>query len=633
VILATGVTASGEEELEAFRARCEELASEIDLSDVWEVVQDEATRMSLDDLAELHWGPSYDPAQRVALLLHLERSSLYFANENESYRARSQDIVQEAKTRTKRKADNARAEASLVQALSRGTLPVQMTQHQSSLLEHLRGFVIHGDNYTRSAAARNLLEKLDSSTRDLERLGFELLARVGVFSPDEPLELERAGIVRQFSEDVEAEAEAIELPGLLESPRRRDMTAMPALTIDDAGTEDRDDALSLEVEAPRPDHSEKVYRIAVHIADAGTLIPPGGPLDQESDRRMATLYLPELKVTMLPPQLTNRTGSLVAGERRVALSVLARITESATVLDWEVVPSVVRSQEALSYREADEAISNPNAPWHPVLVALNRIALSLGSKRVNAGAINIERPEMMVKVNGSGEVRVEVLPRYTPARMMVAEFMILCNWLLADFCRREGLPAAYRSQSAPDLGDVPAELPEGPLRRYLIMRRFRRAELGTVPAAHDGLGVPLYVQATAPLRRYPDLVMQRQISHFIRSGQPLYSAQEIASVAHRAQLQLKELTRLEEDRKRYWFLKYLHQQISQPETADEASLFRAVVLDNQPRRTALLELADYPFRFRAEVPGDHAPGDTVTLRLHGVDLWRREGQFVHERPE
>ena len=165
------------------------------------------------------------------------------------------------------------------------------------------------------------------------------------------------------------------------------------------------------------------------------------------------------------------------------------------------------------------------------------------------------------------------------------------------------------------------------------MRRLRRAEVSTVPRAHSGLGLPVYVHATSPLRRYPDLILQRQIGHFLSTGEPLYSTEEVASVAQRAEVQLPELSRIEEQRRRYWFLRFLKQRLEGDRDADEETLFDAVVLDNPARRPALLELADYPFRFRAELPASFVLGGTVTLKLHGVDLWRRTGQFVHVREE
>ena len=623
VVLATGVTVTGMEEIEDLRRRCQGLASEIDLSEVWEVARDEAAPMSLDDLAELYWGASSDAVRTIALLLHLERESLYFARDNGGYEARSERTVRDMQARSQREAQNAQEAESLTEHLSRAELPAEMTHHQSRQLEYLRGYVVHGDNYTRAAAARSLLEKVKVGTRDLQRLGFDLLVGVGTFSPDEPLELERAGIEDEFPQGVLTEAEAVDLSRALDQPERKDLTAVPAVTVDDTETRDRDDAISLEVESTAEAGNTPVYLVGVHIADAAALIPATGALDQEAGRRIATLYLPEHRITMLPPELSDRVGSLVPGERRPALSLIARVTEDGKVLDSEVVPSVIRSRAALSYNEADQAIADATDRWHGLLAPLSRIAQSLCKRREDAGAINVEGLEMIIKVTTSGDVEVRVQARATPARTMVSELMILSNSLLADFCRREGVPAAYRSQSVPDLAGLPEERRGSPVGRYEVMRRLPPADLDTIPAPHGGLGVQAYIQATSPLRRYPDLVMQRQIRHFLTSRQHLYSPEAIAVVAQQAEVQLRELRKLEEARRRYWFLKYLKQRIP------EASLYEAVVLNRRPGRPALLELVEYPFRVQAELPDSCQPGHSVKLRLHGVDLWHRVGQFVY----
>ena len=629
VLMATGIVVSEEEEVEEFRQRCDALASDIDLADVWELASDEVAAMSLDDLADLYWGPTKDPAHMAALLVHLHRESIYFEAADDGYAPRSQATVRETLDRRQRNADNAREAGSLMDCLSRGELPQEKTRHQSGLLEHLRGYVIHGDNYTRSAAARTLLETVESGSRDYQRLGFELLVRAGVLAQDEPLELERAGIPDKFPNDALVEAASIDPSMTLEEPGRRDLTGLPTFTVDDAGTEDRDDALSLEVEEPDSGHPQTIYRIGIHIADAGALIPPDGAIDREASRRMATLYVPDRKTYMLPPEVSKRTGSLVPGETRAVLSLMVRVTESGEVVGWEVQGSTIRSDIALTYEAADGAIEDVDHVWHRSLDSAHKVALSLRLGRERAGAINLERPEMLFHVQPSGEVDVRVLSRSTPARLMVTELMILCNSLLAEFCRREQIPAPYRSQSVPEMTDVMTATPEGPLRWYLAARRLLPAELNTVPGAHAGLGVPAYIQATSPLRRYHDLVVQRQIGRYLSSGTPLYSTEAISEVAQRAEVQLREIRKLEEERNRYWFLKYLKHCIQRDDSSDGPRLFQAVVLDSPQRRTALVELVEYPFRTRAELPDSYGPGDTATLRLHGVDLWQRSGQFIH----
>ena len=119
---------------------------------------------------------------------------------------------------------------------------------------------------------------------------------------------------------------------------------------------------------------------------------------------------------------------------------------------------------------------------------------------------------------------------------------------------------------------------------------------------------------------------QRQVGRFLAEGKPAYGPEEVESLAQRAEVQLRELSRIEEGRRRYWLLRYLEDARMPPSGPD---LFEAVVLDTGGRRTALLELLEFPFRVRAELPRATAAGEIVTLRLQGVDLWRRVGLFVH----
>ena len=166
-----------------------------------------------------------------------------------------------------------------------------------------------------------------------------------------------------------------------------------------------------------------------------------------------------------------------------------------------------------------------------------------------------------------------------------------------------------------------------------MMRRFAPAQSGTTAAPHGGLGVPAYIQATSPLRRYPDMVMQRQITHYLSTGEPLYSVEDITSVAGRADVQLRAMGKLEDERRRYWLLKFFKLRMEQAPDDKEASPFKAIVLENQPRRSAMLELVDYPFRVRARLPDAISPGATVILRLHSVDLWEKRANFIHESDE
>ena len=623
VMLATGVLAGEAGRFEEFCDTAREASGEIDLTEVWDVLTDEQEESSLEDLAGLYWPASPGALELTALLLCLERTSDLFVSDGGKYRPRTREDLANLLERRRREAENARDAHELVEAMSAGRLPEAMSPHQRSLIEVLEGYAVHGEELPRRQAARELVQASSPPTRDLQRACFEMLVRSGVFDPDEPLELRRAGIRGDFPPQALDEARTTAATFAPIGADREDLTHLDAVTIDDEETLDRDDALSLEA-------LESGYRLGVHIADTATLVPREGPMDREADRRMASLYLPERTIPMLPDDLTRGAGSLDPGEKRMAVSLLAELTSEGDLTSWRVVPSMVRSAAALSYQAVD-ALLQDEGPRREMIEGLCRLAVALRRKREEQGAVNLDQAEMNVKVRESGEIEVSVRDRSSPGNQIVAELMILCNSLLARFCSKNGLPAVYRSQRRPDLSDMPDlsgvnERAAPVIMRHNIARRMQAARVSTEPMAHQGLGVAAYLQATSPLRRYPDLVVQRQVGEFLGSGKPMYALDEVESVAQRAEVQMRELSRIEEGRRRYWFLKYLEDARMPPVGPD---LFEAVVLDNGGRRTALLELVEFPFRPRAELPKSVAAGEVVTLRLQGVDLWRRVGLFVH----
>ncbi len=642
IVLTTQIFANGDEEIADFRRQSEDIADTVDISELWEVVCDEQIALPFEDLSELYWGADASAAQRVALLICLDKDSLYFESGKEGYAPRKPSAVQETLARRKRQAQQSAEADELLACLETGSLHPTLTSHQQMLMDSIRSYVVFGDDYTRSALVKTLLNKMERKTGNLQRLAFNVLVSCGELDPDEPLELMREDIAEAFSADALAAAESVEESELLSDPNRVDLTALQTFTIDDSDTQDRDDALSLELIQPE-DGCQRKYRIGVHITDAGALIPQGSALDEEANRRMASLYIPDRKIPMLPTAISHDKGSLEAGRRRAALSLLADISADGEILRSEVKPSVIISNAALSYDEADNAISDARHDNHDLLANLHSLAQALKRRREDAGAVNIDRPELLIKVISPNDVQVKVIERASPARQMVAECMVLCNSLLASFCRDHDIPASYRSQSAPDFTDLGAGLPpgvdvgDGALRQYLMMRRFAPAETRTSPAPHGGLGVSAYIQATSPLRRYPDMVMQRQIAHYLTAGEPLYGEEEISSVAARADVQLRAMSKLEDERRRYWLLKFFKLRLEHAPKADESaessSIYNAIVLENQPRRSAMLELADYPFRARVRLPDAVNPGDTVTLRLHSIDLWEKRANFIHAPDE
>jgi exoribonuclease-2 len=141
---------------------------------------------------------------------------------------------------------------------------------------------------------------------------------------------------------------------------------------------------------------------------------------------------------------------------------------------------------------------------------------------------------------------------------MVAEWMIAANQAAAQFCHENNLPCIYRVQEsiAPEREDE-----EGAARSHV------RAQLKPERAPHRDLGVDGYTQITSPLRRYSDLVMQRQIVSFLQTGKPHYSQTDLWARALSIEDMTRRIQRLESRADLYWKCVYLSQHLGETYTA------------------------------------------------------------------
>jgi exoribonuclease-2 len=100
-----------------------------------------------------------------------------------------------------------------------------------------------------------------------------------------------------------------------------------------------------------------------------------------------------------------------------------------------------------------------------------------------------------------------------------------------------------------------------------MQRRFlSRFVLDHKSGKHSGLGLDAYVTATSPIRKYFDLITQRQIRAVLGLEQP-YNSEEIDQLIQMLQLPMSYVSRIQFGRQRYWLLKYLEQYVGHKEEA------------------------------------------------------------------
>ncbi|AFZ67149.1 ribonuclease catalytic domain-containing protein [Deinococcus peraridilitoris] len=329
------------------------------------------------------------------------------------------------------------------------------------------------------------------------------------------------------------------LPG----EERLDLSHLSALAIDDEGSSDPDDALSLERLVL--ENGEAGWRLWVHVADAAALVAPDGEIDREARKRGATLYLPETTVPMLPEPITGQLG-LGLADTSPALSIAVQLSAAFEPQGAEVHLTRIRVTR-LTYAEAQRAL---DAGQPGPLQELAALAVTARTRREAAGAVMLELPEVRVRVR-DGEVIITPLPPLQ-SRAVVQEAMMLAGESVATWAQQRDLPLPFAAQDPPLARVEGEQLAQQWARRKSLSRTRFSPRAGR----HAGLGLQAYAQATSPLRRYLDLVVHQQLRAALRGERPLTGAEIAARIAE-ADLAAGAVRAAERAANRHWTLVYL----------------------------------------------------------------------------
>ena len=394
-----------------------------------------------------------------------------------------------------------------------------------------------------------------------ERIGF--LGEPGV---DIEIVLRSYGLPPRFPKPVVEESEAFpeEVPedDLL---GRRDFRDHRVVTIDGETAKDFDDA----VEVERTAHG---FRLGVHIADVSHYVAEKTALDDEALSRGTSVYFPGRVLPMLPERLSNGLCSLNPRVDRLVLSAILETDGKGRVIKSEFVKGVIRSAHRMTYTEVARLLeTTPTAAdrsrYGPLLEdfrAMAELAAILRRRREARGSIDFDLPDADVVLDDEGLVVGIVPESRNVAHRLIEEFMLAANEAVAKKLLFSKQPAIYRVHDRPDpdrlvdlrevlesfgyelkgdLEEVPPAAfqrilrevhgkPEERLLSDLLLRAQRKALYSEECRGHYALAAPHYCHFTSPIRRYPDLVVHRQLTRLLEEGRPV-AAKDFEAVNER----------------------------------------------------------------------------------------------------
>jgi ribonuclease R len=348
------------------------------------------------------------------------------------------------------------------------------------------------------------------------------------------------GLNPAFADPVRREAAAASAAADTPGPRL-DCRETVSMTIDPERARDYDDALSLERDA------EGRRVLGVHIADVAHFVPAGGALDSEACRRGNSAYLPDAVVPMLPETLSNGICSLKPDTDRLVLSVFLTVDAAGQIVGRRFARAVIRSTRRLTYSRVMALLDGSDADAEPLpdavadrLRALAELAAQLRRRRFAKHALDLDMPECELTLDGDGMITGVRVVRSDAAHQLVEECMVAANEAVALELHNRRVPGVHRVHDPPaqdrldELQAVLAQMGYHPgdlsnprhLAAFLrsvrgdamahavqlaVLKSMNRAIYSATAIGHYGLAKRFYLHFTSPIRRYPDLVVHRQL--------------------------------------------------------------------------------------------------------------------------
>lgn len=586
------------EALKATVVRRESLKQEIDLKELWELLNEEGEWIDLTTMAEYCFSEAVTSDHKSAIIRAFFENRTWFKFDHDRFLPYTPEQVEQmlAKKREEERRHKVITEGAAWLKGILGNTPPTDCEHAQEIITCLKGWYIDERESRHFDMAKEILSAANINSPETV---FRILVKLEVFDENENIDLIRQEVPRHFSDDVLEEARTLLASAPATYAGRRDLTHLATITIDGRFTTDYDDAVTIE----RLD--DRKTRVGVHIIDVAESVKRGSLIDRKALARGSSIYMPDQKIPMLPPDLSENLCSLVEGQVRPCISVMITLNRFHAVEDFEVVPTMVTVRRQLTYTGANTLAEEGDED----LTTLIKIGKAFRQKRLDNGAVHLSLPEVNVHLDETGTPIISTVDRESPSRMMVAELMIMGNWLMASFLARHNLPTFFRLQPDPKERLFKGE--EASLYLNCMQRKqLSRAYVSQKAGHHSGLGLDAYTTASSPIRRYYDLVSQRQIRSVLGLEEP-YSEDDVADVSQHLDIPMGSIGRIQSNRRRYWILKYLEDKIGER--------VEGLVLDKR-RHSFQVLLPDYMMEVMLPASGlNLKSGDMVQTVIQHAD--------------
>ncbi len=288
----------------------------------------------------------------------------------------------------------------------------------------------------------------------------------------------------------------------------RDLTHLKTFIIDSNDPKEIDDALSLEL------IEGNIKKLWIHICNPCKLFITDSEIDIDARSKSSSLYLIDEYVPMLPTKIIEKAN---LNQNKISDTISASIifNEDGSINKYEIMEAKIKPKYQLTYEDVDEIIDlEPKEEFE--IIYLKNLLISSLNYRKTQGAITFDIPSCNININ-NGKVEINNIYK-SISQIIVSESMILMGYVTSLYLFENNIPIPYRTHKINcNAEEILNKYSDSEIKFSILKQYMGKSYITTKANKHESLGLIKYTQCTSPLRRYLDLVVQRQVFNYLNN--------------------------------------------------------------------------------------------------------------------